>query len=293
MSPGADARVRAIWADKGLTASVVVATRAAREGQKLHGLHDVSAMLLGQALAAGALLASLQKDQTRVNLQLECDGPLRGLFVDASEDGGVRGYVKNPYLAVEGNPGPTRWLPALGNSGFLSVLKDLGGAEYYRSSVQLEALDLSVDLGHYFVASEQVATRAALAVVRDGAEPLGAIAGIVVQALPDGDLPALEVLGAGLTARLAQHALGADARGLLGHLLPAFTELSSTPLVWRCSCSKERVLNALSALGVDDLKDLLETKGGAAASCQFCGKRHEASADELRDLIARMAATAS
>jgi redox-regulated HSP33 family molecular chaperone len=29
-------------------------------------------------------------------------------------------------------------------------------------------------------------------------------------------------------------------------------------------------------------------KGGAAASCQFCGKRHEATADELKTLIARM-----
>lgn len=283
-----DARVRALWADKGLTASVVVVTGAAREGQKLHGLHDVSAMLLGQALSAGALLASLQKDQTRVNLQLECDGPLRGLFVDAGEDGALRGYVKNPYLAVEGNPGPTRWLPALGNSGFLSVLKDLGQAEYYRSSVQLEALDLSVDLGHYFVASEQVATRCALVVSRDGAEPLGALAGVVVQALPDGDLAALETVGAGLGERLAQHALGASAAELREKVLPSFVELSSTPLAWRCSCSKERVLNALSALGVDDLKDLLATKGGAAASCQFCGRRHEASADELRELIRKM-----
>ena len=120
-----DGLVRALWADKGLSASIAVVTDAAREGQRLHGLHDVSAMLLGQAMAAGALLVSLQKDQTRVNLQIECDGPLRGLFVDAGADGYLRGYVKNPYLDVEGNPGPMRWRPALGNSGFLSVLKDI------------------------------------------------------------------------------------------------------------------------------------------------------------------------
>lgn len=282
-----DARVRALWADKGLTATAVVVTQAAREGQRLHGLHDVSAMLLGQALAAGALLASLQKDQTRVNLQLECDGPLRGLFVDAGEDGGLRGYVKNPYLDVEGNLGPHRWRPALGNSGFLSVLKDLGQTEFYRSSVQLAAMDPAVDLAHYFATSEQVATRVALAVVRAPPEPLGAVAGVVIQALPDGDAAALEALGATLTEQLAAHAVGTDAAGLVTRLLPQFAVLKTTPIAWRCTCSKERVLNALGALGVEDLKDLLATRGGAAASCQFCGKRHEASADELRALIAQ------
>ena len=103
-----DALMRGMLADKGLKASVAVVTKAAREGQKLHGLHDVSAMLLGQALAAGALMVSLQKDQTRVNVQLECDGPLRGLFVDAGANGDLRGYVKNPYLDVEGHRGPMR-----------------------------------------------------------------------------------------------------------------------------------------------------------------------------------------
>src|SRR5438477_139425 len=109
MSDVADRLVRGWFPDKGLKASVAVLTRAAREGQRLHGLHDVSAMMLAQGLAAGTLLASLQKDQTRVNLQLECDGPLRGLFVDAGADGYLRGYVKNPYLDVEGNRGPMRW----------------------------------------------------------------------------------------------------------------------------------------------------------------------------------------
>ena len=283
-----DRLVRALWAEKGLSASIAVVTQAAREGQKLHGLHDVSAMLLGQLLAAGALLVSLQKDQTRVNVQLECDGPLRGMFVDAGADGYLRGYVKNPSLDVEGHRGPMRWRPALGNSGFLSVLKDVGEADYYRSSVELKALEPAVDLEHYFASSEQVATRIAIAVERSGAEPLGAVAGVLVQALPNGDRDALEQLGQGLAARLEQLAAGGglERDALLADLLPGFTPLSSLALGWRCNCSKERVLNALSAMGKAELVLLLAEKGGAAASCQFCGKRHEATAEDLQALIA-------
>ncbi len=285
-----DLLVRALWAEKGLSASIALVTDAAREGQRLHGLHDVSAMLLGQAMAAGALLVSLQKDQTRVNLQLECDGPLRGLFVDAGADGYLRGYVKNPHLAVEGNRGPMRWRPSLGNSGFLSVLKDINAGEYYRSSVELTAMDPAVDLAHYFASSEQVDTRVALAVERLGAEPLGAVAGVVIQSLPNADPGALEQLGASLTPSLEQHlqsGKGLDEASLLAGLLPEFSKLSSLPLVWRCSCSKDRVMNALSAMGKAELEALLAEKGFAAASCQFCGKRHEASAADLKELIAR------
>ena len=284
-----DRLVRALWAEKGLSASIAVVTQAAREGQKLHGLHDVSAMLLGQLLTAGALLVSLQKDQTRVNVQLECDGPLRGMFVDAGADGYLRGYVKNPSLAVEGHHGPMRWRPALGNSGFLSVLKDVGEADYYRSSVELKAMEPAVDLEHYFAASEQVATRIALAVERGPDQPLGAVAGVLVQALPNGDRGALEQLGQGLSARLEQLAAGGaslEGDALLANLLPGFTPMSTLALGWRCNCSKERVLNALSAMGKAELEQLLAEKGGAAASCQFCGKRHEATAEDVKALIA-------
>ncbi len=288
MSDG-DSLVRGYLAAKGLKASVAVVTRAAREGQRLHGLHDVSAMLLGQALTAGTLLASLQKDQTRVNLQVECDGPLRGLFVDAGANGYLRGYVKNPYLDVEGNRGPMRWRPALGNSGFLSVLKDLGESEFYRSSVELKAMDLAADFEGYFASSEQVATRAALAVEREGAEPLGAVAGVLVQSLPDGDAEALAELGQTLGARL-ETAVGAgkrpDAAGLLAELLPGFEPAGAIPLGWKCGCSKQKVLLALSSLGKAELSDMLATQGSAAADCQFCGKRHEATGDDLKALIA-------
>ncbi len=283
-----DKRLRAICHDKGLTASVAVVTGTAREGQKMHGLHDMSAMLLAQAMAAGALLVSLQKDASRINLQLECDGPLRGMFVDAGADGSIRGYVKNPYLDVEGNRGPMRWRPALGNKGFFSVLKDVGDGDFYRSSIELAAMDPALDLERYFTTSEQVQSKVALAVERSGEEPLGVVAGVLIQALPHGDLTELQRIGASLTAELERHVkgkLGVEAEALLSSMLPGFEPMSQTPVAWRCTCSKDRVLVALSAMGKAELQDILTTQGEAAATCQFCSRRHVASADDLKALL--------
>ncbi len=286
----ADGVVRALLAQENLKAVAVVATVAAQEGRLLHQLKPVSAALLAQALCGGALMAALQKDDSRVNLQLECDGPLRGLFVDATASGQVRGYVKNIWLEVMGEPGPFQWRPALGNSGYLSVLKDIGDGEYYRSSIQLSAMELSHDLNAYFVSSEQVATRLAVALSPRGNEPLGRVGGVLLQALPGGDIDSLKRRGETLAATLQKTLESAEpltAAGLLraavdGHELEV---LASYPLEWSCNCSKERVLNALASLGKDEIRKMIEEQGNAVVSCQFCSSKHEATREDLEKLL--------
>src|SRR5262249_7996945 len=157
--PMADELVSGLLKETDLRVVLVTASELARRARELHRSATASASLLAQGLTAGALLASLQKSDSRVNLQLECDGPLRGLFVDGETSGVLRGYAKNPLVSHVGNEGEYHWRPALGNKGFLSVLRDLGGGEYYRSAVELESFDLAKDLERYFAISDQLPTR--------------------------------------------------------------------------------------------------------------------------------------
>ncbi|HET9450202.1 MAG TPA: Hsp33 family molecular chaperone HslO, partial [Aggregicoccus sp.] len=161
----ADELVSGLLKDVDLRVVLVTAGALSRKARALHSAEPAAAALLAQGLVSAALLAALQKEKGRINLQLECDGPLRGMFADAEAGGTVRGYVKNPYVSFTGGEGEYHWRPALGNSGFLSVLRDLGGGEYYRSSVELQAFDFPQDLERYFHASEQVQTRIALELV--------------------------------------------------------------------------------------------------------------------------------
>src|SRR5262245_7726664 len=82
----------------------VVSTGISRAARDAHGLLATSGELLAQALTGAALLSGLQlqKQRSRINLQLECDGPLRGLFADCDAEGNVRGYVKNPFVEFHG-----------------------------------------------------------------------------------------------------------------------------------------------------------------------------------------------
>ncbi|HZN91909.1 MAG TPA: Hsp33 family molecular chaperone HslO [Myxococcales bacterium] len=288
----ADELVSALLRAEGLRVVLVLTGELSRRARELAGMRPGSASLLSQGLTAGLLLAALQKERTRLNLQLECDGPLRGLFVDASSSGEVRGYVKNPLVEHIGGEGEFRWRPVLGNTGFLSVLRDQGGGEYYRSSVQLARFDLAADLESFFADSEQIRTEVMLGAVAEGDEPLAVVGGLLLQPLPDGDVEALAAHGARLEAPGVfgaglQTGARSGAAAAVKALFPGseLEVLARYPVEFRCSCSKERVKNALLAMGRAELDDLLAKDGQAEVTCQFCSTRYTVSGEEIRRLL--------
>jgi len=238
-------------------------------------------------------MGALQKESIRINLQLECDGPVRGCFIDADNQGALRGYVKNRYVEYSGATGEFHWRPVLGNAGYLSVLRELSDGEHYRSSVELSHFDVALDLEHYFKVSEQVRTWLDLESIAQGGERLGQVAGVMVQTLPKGREDVFESFGQQLhTGRALFHALNTEsAAGGAMALLKTFVSglpyevMSRYPLSYSCSCSKERVLRALVALGRRDLEDMLAKEGQAEVSCQFCATEYIVTGPEIRDLL--------
>jgi molecular chaperone Hsp33 len=285
-----DRLCRGLYPSRGLRAVFVRVGDIARMARVLHGLYPTSARLFAEALAAGALLGALQKEKGRVNLQLECDGPLGGLFVDADPEGNLRGYVRRPAVHFPGDASRGAHA-ALGGSGYLSVLRDLGGGQHYRSAVQLEALDLAGDLRRWFEASEQVATALGLAVVPKGAEPLGDVAGVLVQRLPDGDAGAVEEARRRIADGALRRALiqGLGAHDVLREVAgDGFDLLADVEVAYRCGCSHERARVAVSALGAEGVAEVLANEREAVITCEFCRARYVVSAPELEDIRRRL-----
>ncbi|MGO9829259.1 MAG: Hsp33 family molecular chaperone HslO [Myxococcaceae bacterium] len=277
----------------GVSLRVVVATTTGlcREARARHRAGSASASVLAAGLTGVSLLAGLQKEETRVSLQLECDGALRGFYTDATTSGAVRGYVKNALLQHLGEPGPYRFRPALGNKGFLSTVRELGAGEFYRSSVDLQAFELASDLERYFQASEQVDSVVALEVLAEGDEALFRVAGLLVQCLPGGDGTALEAYRRRLHGQGAlAHALLGTSPSAAGLLRALFAEaapevLSVRPLGFQCRCSRERVKQALRLLGRGELEELLREDGKADVTCEFCTTAYVIDAEEIRSLL--------
>jgi molecular chaperone Hsp33 len=286
-----DRLVRGLLPDRGLRVVFVRVADTARMARVLHGLYPTSARLFAEAMACGLLVGALQKDEARINLQVECDGPLKGLLVDADAHGGVRGYVRRPEVNFldETERGDRA---ALGGSGFLSVLRDLGGGTWYRAHVELRDLDLAKDLARYFADSEQVDTALDVAVLARAGEPLGDVAGLLFQKLPEGDASALAALRAGLADGALPRALasGAGAQEAIRAIAGAgFELLADEEVAYRCSCSLERARNAVSALGRSELDDVLAKEKQAVITCEFCRQTYVVGEGELREIARRLA----
>ena len=268
----------------------VETTDLSRMARMLHGLAPTAASVFSEALAAGLLLGALQKENTRVNLSLEVDGPLSGLLVDADTEGNIRGRVRRPDIHFPGDPsvGPRA---ALGGSGTLSVLRDLGKGEFYRGSVEFTPGTLTDNLRRYFASSEQVATALDVRVHPTERDGLGAVAGIVVQKMPEGSIEALEEVRRRLDAgafrdALARGATGEElARAVVGEDLAI---LARQGVSYVCNCSRERAVNAVTALGPDGIRTVLAEDRQVVIDCEFCKKRYVIGEAELADIARRL-----
>jgi molecular chaperone Hsp33 len=284
-----DRIVRALIKDSNLIAVACIGTELTREARRRHGLAPSSAALLGQGLVSGLLVAALQKEeQNRINIQLECDGPARGFFVDANTAGHVRGYIRNKSVNF---PLSERFVakPLLGGKGYLSVLRDLDG-QFYRGSVGLDQQNVSLDLEHYFHTSEQVDTTVQIEALPLDSDELGWVGGVLFQRLPDGDSDALAALRSKLRDDAVVKAVKANAtsaHALLEHIVPRerMDLLVDHEAQYLCPCSRDRVLRALSTLTNLDIVEMIQQDKKASIDCDFCGQHYEISEEELRAVL--------
>ena len=275
----------------GLQLALCAATALGQEAAARHGLASGSAAALGQALA-GALLLAAAGDEERVSLQLECAGPLRGLLVEADADGGARGLVRVGGLALP-ETGAADLRPLLGaGPGALTVTSRRAGG-LHRTGLQLEACELDEALGRFLRATRGDGEVGLIASGAGESDLLGALlVGDGRRASPGhpfaepGDLrPSRAALRESLTrARAAPDAVAAAHQLGQALSLGPLLVLSDVEPRFRCSCSRERVLAALSVVGPDELRDMAARDGGAVTRCDFCSVEHRFSAAELSAL---------
>ncbi len=262
----------------------------ARASRALHGLSPTSAYLFAQALAAASLFGALQREGGRANLQLVCDGPVRGLLVDAEPTGSVRGYVRGPRVHFAGDPARAA-RAALGGKGYLAVRLDPGDGTHQRSLLELRALSLPEDLRRWFASSQLVAAAADVAVVPHRDEPLGDVAAILIQQLQDRDDEAIR----SARARVAEGALARSlaAAATAGEIIaavagPGFELQADVAVAYRCGCSPARARVAISALGREGIADLLRKERKATVTCEFCRQAYVLEAEELEDIARQL-----
>lgn len=235
--------------------------------------------LVGEALAAAALLTATLKFRGSLSLQAQGQGPLTLLLVQAGSDGGLRALAR----WKEGLE-PGQGLAAMCKDGYLAItIEPEEGRDRYQGIVGLESGSLSSALDKYFRESEQLPTRVWL--TADGARA----AGMLVQRLPgeDSDEDAwnrAEILAETITP---EELLTLSAPQILQRLYHEedIRLFDPSPFRFQCTCSRERISGMLRALGNDEVEKILAEQGQVEVSCDFCGQPYRFDAVDVMQLF--------
>lgn len=222
--------------------------------------------LLGQALAAVALLSATVKFSGSMILQAQGDGPIRTLVAQATHDRKIRGLVRSNTAIDQGN------LSELFGEGRLVLTIEIANGDPYQGIVPLEGETLANALETYFVQSEQLKTRLWLFADQYHA------AGLLLQELPaqkhfQADWERVELLASTITR---QELLELDCEQVLYRL---FNEekvrvFEAEPVAFQCACSRPRIERTLRAMGRAELEGILAEQNQIEVICEFCGAHY-------------------
>lgn len=292
-----DQLVRAITAG-GAVKAVAVTTRALTEqARNIHKTLPTATAALGRTLAAASMMGNaLKADAASLTLQIKGGGPLGTVLAVSDHLGNVRGYVQNPHTDLPLREDSKLDVgAAVGGEGTLTVIKDLGMKEPYIGSVGLLGGEIAEDLAAYFVESEQIPTACALGVLVDRDQSVKAAGGYIIQLLPGAGEDVIAKVEGGVLAAGPVTALldaNSDPAALLRTVLSDFEVeiLETSPISYKCYCSRSRVERALISMGIPELEDLLAEQGGCELGCQFCDKVYRFTGAELQLLVEKMKA---
>ena len=245
--------------------AVLDATKMLLEMQKAHETGIIETYALGETYIAAGLLTSMLKGRDRLGIVFECGGPIKGINVEVTAEGFVRGYLKNNPIPLDEIP-ESLDLNMLFGPGFLSIIKYLESSKQpFTGQVMIQFGSIAKDLAYYYTTSENLPTAFNLSVKFDKAGKLIGAGGVFIQKMPDNgeeddgkEVEALEKAITGMPSIGLSLAGGASASDIISETFKDFypNVIGTRNIEFRCSCSRELFSTYLKGLKAEDRKEM-------------------------------------
>ena len=236
--------------------------------------------MLGEMMAAAALLSANLKFDGTIIMQIHGDGPVQLLVAECDAALRLRATAKLREDAdISEQAGLQELVNANGEGRFAITLDPTDkqpGQQAYQGIVALEGESVATVIENYMMRSEQLDTRLWLAANDKIAR------GLLLQKLPDDGGKISPLADADVwnrTVTLAstlnqQELLGTDIMTLLQRLYWEETVRVFDPRhpTFHCGCSREKVGNMLKMLGREEIDSALADLGKLDINCDFCGQ---------------------
>jgi molecular chaperone Hsp33 len=283
-----DSLVRATAADGHIRCMSAVTTNTVAEAARRHGTTGTVTAALGRTMTGALLLGAGQKEFDRLTVQVECQGPVRGITAETNAQGRVRGYVREPLADAPLNAQGKFDVSAVVGGGMFYVTYESGFdiglyREPYRGAVPIVSGEIGEDFAYYLAKSEQIPSAVMLGVLvraRESGEMfVEAAGGLMIQVMPGADSATVAAIEAAVSRTPHTTALireGARPPDLLRTALGGvpFEVLEEKEVGFGCTCSYERAASLVSSIDGVELESMLREDRGASLTCHFCNETY-------------------
>ena len=239
--------------------------------------------LLGEMMAAAALLAATIKLKGRLVLQTKSSGPVSMMVVECTSQYTMRAMAQWDNAAV----GESEHLTELTGAGTLALtIETVDNPKPYQGIVALEGKSIAQVIENYFTQSEQLPTRIVLAANAE------VTAGLLVQQLPsasqdEGEDEAWSRISHLTDTVTSQELLTLPAEIMLKRLF--FQEqcrlLKASPIQFGCNCSRQRVANTIQLLGEKEARKVMIEQGVIEVVCEFCNEHYRFNQQQIETIF--------
>lgn len=253
-----------------------------------HHYSDQVSKLLGEALAASALMAEIIKIEGKVTLQLQSPSYVKLLLAECDHHGHVRGV-----LHTNGEQDKDYHFQQWTEQGQMAITIQPNKGQRYQGVVSLTEDTLADCIQDYFIMSEQLATYIKLFVSPQK------VTGLFLQAMPSSEFSdyhlesnnpehAFEHVKTLAETLKEEEALNLSHEAILFRLYHQddIRLLASKPLTFQCSCSRQRYESALLTIQASELMTILqEQQGQIEMVCDFCSKKEVFDQQQVTELL--------
>lgn len=267
-------------------------TELVEKARKTHDLSPLATAAFGRLLTITSIMAQEMKNSSdKITIQIKGNGEIGAMLTTANNFPKIKGYVANPHVDLPLNEfGKLDVGQAVGQEGYINVIKDLGLKEPYIGISPLTSGELADDFTNYFVNSEQRNSAVALGVLvnKDGVKAAG---GYLINPMPDAteeEISKVEqsIFKAGAISKMLDENLSLleIAKKVTGDEKIKVIEEEIIP-IYECDCSKEHMADGLKTLEASQLKQIIEEDQKAELICHFCNKKYNFSKEELEEIL--------
>lgn len=293
-----DRLVQGIAAEGQIRVFGAITTDTVAEAIRRHGTSPTVSAALGRTMTGALMMGSTLKELDRLTVKIESEGPVGGITAEANANGRVRGYVKNPIAELPSNGAGKFDVSGIVGKGMFYVIREAGfdigfKPEPYVGSVPIVSGEIAEDFAYYLAKSEQIPSAVVLGVLLNNSEPfVAASGGVMIQMMPGANEHLITMIedtiahAPHLTTVIDEQTRPEQLIELaLGDI--DFEILDEKGVSFECTCSFDRAVAMVAALGRNEVESMLQEQGEATMNCGFCNEVYTLTTADLESIISR------